>query len=555
MSGGPIIVLNKNIKREQGNKVQRGNIQAAKTIADVIRTSLGPQAMLKMLMDPMGGIVMTNDGNAILREITVKHPAAKSMIEISRTQDEETGDGTTSVIVLAGEVMASAQPFLEQGIHPTVIIQGYRLALEDIIVWCKDKLSKKVNVDNNKDLEDVVRSCLGTKMMSRWMDMAIDVSIRAVKTVTTEEFGRKEADIKRYVRIEKIPGGTVEDTHLMMGVILNKDITHSKMRRRVEKPRIVLLDCNLEYKKGESQTAMEISKEEDFTRALQMEEASIKAMCDKIISVKPDVIFTEKGVSDLAQHFLMKANITAIRRLKKTDNNRLAKASSARIVSEIDDLKPEDVGTRAGLFEIKKIGDEYYTLVTECQDSKACTVVIRGASKDIMNEVERNLHDSMCVVRNIILHPHMMPGGGASEMALAKLITDNAANVTGMRHWAYAGIARALEVIPRTLIQNCGGNTIRQLTALRAKHAESSDNWTWGVDGKTGNLVDMNQYGVWDPLAVKLQVYKTAIETAVMLLRIDDILSGTKKADGSDRDGPVNQIDQSQMQSGPGMTD
>jgi len=378
-----------------------------------------------------------------------------------------------------------------------------------------------------------VKSSLGTKMMSQWMDLAVNISMTAVKTVMVEQDGRREIDIKRYARVEKIPGGTVEESCVIGGVVLNKDVTHVKMRRYIQKPRIVLLDCPLEYKKGESQTNIEIMKEEDYTKILQSEEEDIKKMCDAVIRVKPDIIFTEKGVSDLAQHFFVKAGITAVRRLKKSDNNRLARACGATIVNDPEELRPEDVGTGAGLFEVKKIGDEYYCFVTECANPKACTIILRGPSKDVLNEMERNLNDAMNVARNVWLEPRIVPGGGAIEMALAQALSEKSKSIQGVRQWPYRAIARALEVIPRTLIQNCGGSTVRQLTALRAKHAQG-ENFTWGIDGTTGQLVDMKELGVWDPLSVKLQVYKTAIETAVLLLRIDDIVSGTKKHGAAD---------------------
>uniref|UniRef100_A0A915PVK1 T-complex protein 1 subunit gamma n=1 Tax=Setaria digitata TaxID=48799 RepID=A0A915PVK1_9BILA len=532
----PIIVLSQNTTRESGHQVQTGNIGAAKTIADVIRTSLGPRAMLKMLMDPMGGIVITNDGNAILREITVKHPAAKSIIEIARTQDEETGDGTTSVIILAGEVMSQAQQFLDQNIHPTVIIQAYRMALEDMIVLVEEKFSKQIDVNNDEEVASVVKSCLGTKMLSKWMDLAVNIALNAVKTVRITEHGHQEIDIKRYCRIEKIPGGRIENCQVIKGVVLNKDVTHAKMFRRKEKPRVVLLDCNLEYKKGESQMSLEIMKEEDFSKVLEQEEMAIHKMCNDIIAVKPDIVFTEKGVSDLAQHFLLKAGITTIRRLKKTDNNRLARVTGATIVNDTQDLREEDVGTNADLFEIKKIGDEYYTYVTS-EKATAATVVLRGPSKDIINELERNLQDAMNVVRNIMVNPRLVPGGGALEMALAQALNEKGKSIEGVRQWPYKAAAHALEVIPRTLVQNCGGSTIRQLTALRAKHAQAANNWTWGINGCTGQLADMTELNIWDPLSVRLQVLKTAIETSVMLLRIDDIVSGTKKRDGTGSNG------------------
>lgn len=526
----PVLVLSQNTKRENGRKVQIENVHAAKMVADIIRTCLGPRAMLKMLMDPMSGIVMTNDGNAILREITVQHPAAKSMIEISRTQDEEVGDGTTSVIILAGELLTLAAPFLEQQMHPTIIISAYRQALEDLIPILKDQVSVPVVSSDREQMMKVVRSSIGSKFMGKWSELACNIAIDAVTTVYSEINGRKEIDIKRYAKVEKIPGGTLDDSSVLKGIMLNKDVTHPKMRRYIENPRIVLLDCALEYKKGESQANIEMSKEEDFTKILQLEEEYVQKICEDIIRLKPDVIFTEKGISDLAQHFLMKANITAIRRLRKTDNDRIARACGATIVGRTDELKEDDVGTGAGLFEIKKIGDEYYCFITKCKDPKACTIVLRGASKEILQEAERNLHDAMNVVRNVLLESRLVPGGGAVEMAVAHSLVEKSKMMTSVHQWPYRAVAQALEVIPRTLIQNCGANTIRTLTELRANHAIAG-NWTWGINGETGDIVDMKVHGIWEPLAVKLQTYKTAVETAILLLRIDNIVSGSKKKD------------------------
>lgn len=517
-----------NTKRESGRKVQLQNISAGKMIADVIRTCLGPRSMLKMLMDPMGGIVMTNDGNAILREITVQHPAAKHMIEIARTQDEEVGDGTTSVVILAGEMLAVAEQFLEQKMHPVVIIQAYRQALDDAISALKNNLSIPVDINSEEQTIDVIKSCIGTKFMGQYADLACSIALQAVKTVTTDEGGRKEIDIKKWARIEKIPGGRIEDCQVLKGIMVNKDVTHQKMRRRIENPRIILLDCPLEYKKGESQTSVELSTETDFTKMLEIEEEHVKSLCVDLIALKPDVVITEKGVSDLAQHYLVKAGITCIRRVKKSDNNRIARACGATIANRTEELKEEDVGTGAGLFEIKKIGDEYFTFITECKDPKACTLLLRGPSKDILNEVERNLHDALGVARNLVLEPFLVPGGGAVEMAVSQILQEKAKSVSGVKQWPYTALAQALEVVPRTLAQNCGANIIRLLTALRAKHV--SGETSWGVDGETGELANMKAHKIWEPLAVKLQVYKTSVETAVMLLRIDDIVSGSKKS-------------------------
>jgi len=541
MGSGPIMVLSQNTKRDSGKKVQLENINAGKTIGDVVRTCLGPRAMLKMLMDPMGGIVMTNDGNAILREITVQHPAAKTMIEIARTQDEEVGDGTTSVIVLAAEVLGVSHQFLEEKMHPTVIIQAYRQALEDATNILKDTISTPIDMDDQVAVRKVIQSCVGTKFIAKWSDMACDIALAAVKTVCMETGGgKREIDIKRYAKVEKIPGGTIEDSRVLQGVMFNKDVTHPKMNRRIENPRILLLDCNLEYKKGESQTNIEIMKEEDFSKILEQEETFIKKMCDEIIAFKPDLVITEKGVSDLAQHFFNKAGITAVRRLRKSDNLRVARACGATIVNRTDEITENDIGLGAGLFEVRKIGDEYFTFIEECKDPKACTILLRGASKDILNEVERNLQDALNVARNLHQDPALVPGGGATEMELAHLLTQKAKSLKGVIQWPYKSIASALEIIPRTLAQNCGANTIRALTALRAKHAQDTEkNINWGINGETGELADMSALGIWEPLSVKLQVYKTAIETAILLLRIDDIVSGSKKKGDVGGQGPA----------------
>lgn len=524
------MVLSQNTKRDSGKKVQMENINAGKTVGDVVRTCLGPKAMLKMLMDPMGGIVMTNDGNAILREITVQHPAAKTMIEIARTQDEEVGDGTTSVIILASEVLGASQQYLEDKMHPTLIISAYRQALEDAIRILEDQVAFDVDINDEKAMIKVIQSCIGTKFISRWADLACQIALRAVKTVVMEQDG--EIDTKRYAKIEKIPGGTIEESRVLNGVMFNKDVTHPKMKRRLENPRILLLDCNLEYKKGESQTNIEIMKEDDFSKILQMEETYIKKICEEIIKFKPDLVITEKGVSDLAQHFLSKAEITVIRRLRKTDNLRVARACGATIVSRTDEINEEDIGTGAGLFEVRKIGDEYFTFIEGCKDPKACTILLRGASKDILNEVERNLQDAIHVARNIFLKPKLVPGGGAVEMEVSCQLAEKSKSLKGVIQWPYRALANSLEVIPRTLAQNCGANTIRTLTTLRAKHAEG-DKSSWGINGLTGKLEDMKELGIFEPLAVKLQTYKTAVETAILLLRIDDIVSGSKKKEAA----------------------
>lgn len=535
-----MVVMNTGPERQSGRKAQTANIVAAKTVADVIRTCLGPKAMLKMILDPMGGILLTNDGHAILREIDVAHPAAKSMIELSRTQDEEVGDGTTSVIILAGEILAYSLPLLERHIHPVVIIRAFKSALNDALETIQ-RISIPVDITSEAEMLALIKTSIGTKFSSRWSDLMCKLALEAVRTVAVtaeaenglvgsgeggDKVNIKTVDLKRYARVEKIPGGEIEESRVLSGVMINKDVTHPKMRRRIDNPRVILLDCPLEYKKGESQTNIEITKEEDWNRVLQIEEEQIKAMCDKIIEFKPDLVFTEKGVSDLAQHYLLKANITALRRVRKSDNNRIARAVGATIVNRVEDLRESDIGTQCGLFHIEKMGDEYFAFLDQCQNPKACTILLRGPSKDILNEIDRNLADAMSVARNVVFNPILAPGGGATEMAISVALGEKAKLLPGVAGAPYKAIADALEVIPRTLVQNCGGNAIRTLTELRAKHAEGQH--LYGVDGETGKVTDMKAYGLLESASVKIQTLKTAIESATLLLRVDDIVSARR---------------------------
>jgi len=552
---GPLMVLDAKTQRQTGRHAQLSNVSAARAVADIIRTTLGPRSMLKMLLDPMGGVVITNDGNCILREVDVSHPTAKSMIELSRAQDEEVGDGTTSVIILAGEMLNLAEPFLRDNLHPSIIVQGYNLALQEALKIC-DRLARKVDIADTELMTRLVNSAIGTKFASRWNKKMVEMALQAVLTVSqtsdqdknnqdnNTNYSTIEVDLKRYAKVEKIPGGEISDSCVLNGVMFNKDVTYSKMRRKIQNPRILLLDSPLEYKKGESQTNVEITNEQDWNLMLRMEEEYVEQMCAEVIAFHPDIVITEKGVSDLAQHFFSKANITCFRRLRKTDNNRLARAAGATIVSRTDEIQESDVGTQCGLFEMRKIGDEYFAYFEECQNPKACSIVLRGGSKDVLNEIERNLQDAMQVVRNVVYEPKLLPGGGATEIAIAmglRRIGQRMMEV-GKLQGPFLAVGEAMEVIPRTLAQNCGVSVIRVVTELRAKHAqlyeesatdaenEDLKKCTWGIDGISGDMVDIEQLGIWEPYSVKVQTIKTAIESACMILRIDDIVSGSKKS-------------------------
>lgn len=535
----PVIVVNQKVERESGRKAQMNNIEAAKTVASLISSTLGPCAMLKMILDPMGGTVLTNDGNAILREIDVVHPAARHMLELARAQDEEVGDGTTSVIILTGEILSLTQPLLERNIHPLKIVRGLTLALSDAVA-AVERIATRINPDDKGQLEDVVRACLGTKLTSSEEALMCRLAVEATQRVVVVNniTGVKEIDIKRYAKVEKVPGGSVHDSIVLDGVMFNKDHIHSRMRRRIENPRIILLDCPLEYKKPETTINVEVMKDTDWEALLRQEEDYVRSLCTILISFHPDVVITEKGASDLAAHFLAKANITCIRRLRKTDNNRISRATGATIVSRMEELTEDHIG-HAGLFEIKKIADDYFTFITGCPTGTACSIVLRGASKDTLNEIERNLHDAMSVARNIILEPRVVWGAAACEMSVSSALMARSRTISGVEQAAYQAVAMALEVVPRILTSNCGANVIRTVTDLRARHAsafaagsnnsnENKSDIYWGIDGHTGAIVDVRTIKIVEPAAVKIQALKTSIEAASMMLRVDDVISGIK---------------------------
>lgn len=527
---GTVLVFKPNTKREDGRKTQLSNIQASRAVSDIIKTTLGPMAMLKMMLDPLGGIVITNDGNAILREIDVTHPAAKSLIELSRSQDEEVGDGTTSVVILSGELLSVAEKFLKQNMHPTVIVNCYMNALSCCIKHL-DEIAIQVDVNDNNNLLKAIDSCLSTKFVSRYNNIISKLALEAVLCVRMDNgMGKKEMDIKRFAKVEKIPGGEITDSYVLKGVMINKDITHPKMRRYIKNPRILLLDCTLEYKKAESQTNFEILDDKTWTELLIQEELEVKRMCEYIIESKCDVVVTEKGVSDLAQHFLVKKNISVLRRVRKTDLNRLERICGATIVNRCDEIIESDIGVKCGLFEVRKIGDDYYSFFVECEDPHACTILLRGSTKDVLNEIERNLHDGMNVAKNILLEGKLLGGGGCTEMRVGKKLREYANEFDDSRKSIIETLANAFEIIPKILAQNCGVNVVKTINELRIKH-EKEGGERFGVDGVTGEIIDVTEKNIWDQLSVKKQIYKSAIEAAAMILRIDDVVSGIGKDD------------------------
>jgi len=421
-------------------------------------------------------------------------------------------------------MMKVATPFLERGMHPTIISTAYMKAMCDAVEFMQ-ATAKQIDKNSYDDVLRIVRSTIATKFTSKWGDLICRLALDAVRTCAVElEDGSLEIDIKRYCRIERIPGGLIDECKVLNGIMINKDVVHSKMKRRIENPRIMLLDMGMEYKKGESQTNIEMKNNTDFEKYLQIEEEWLRQLCDDIIALKPDVVLCTKGCVDLAQHFLQEAGIAVLRRNKKWELSRLARACGATVGHRPSQMTDKDIGTKCGLFEVRKMADEYFAFFEECKDPKACSILLRGAGKDVLQEVERNLMDAMNVVRNIYKNPAIVPGGGAIEMATADFLRKQANTVQGQMAFPYKAVAKALEVIPQTIATNCGADTIRIMTKLRAAHADGKT--TTAIDGEKGMLCDASDLGLWEPLVVKESTIKTAMEAACMLLRIDDIVSG-----------------------------
>lgn len=502
------------------SQVQTDNIRAAMTVASIVKTCLGPRAMQKMVLTRIGSIELTNDGNSILREIDVAHPAAKTLIELSKTQDEEVGDGTTSVILLAAQILNNMSDLLDN-IHPIKITQ----ALSKGLNLCLESL-KLLTVDLKKDEEEklnIIRSCVGTKLCSLLGIKMEELAYKAAKTVFSENNGLKKIDLMNDLRVEKIVGN-YQDCEVLDGIILNKNIIHPQMRKEIINPRILVLDFPLEYKKGESQTNYEFKTADSFKRALEIEEENIKEMCDKINELKPDILLTEKGVSDLAMSLLFNYNITVIRRIKKTESNRIVKACGGFVVGSLEDLSEKVIGKNCQSFEYLKIGEEYYCKFSKCKNPKACSIILRAPSKDLINELERNFYDAVKVAKNLFLHPKMCPGGGATEMSLSLMLEKFKGNEVEEK--VLKRLSEALQIIPIILARNTGlSNPLNLIQQLEKKQKE---NKFAGIDGIKGEIIDVRGK-IMEPVVVKIQMLKSAIEAANVILRVDGVVhSGSK---------------------------
>jgi len=533
-SGQPVLILKEGTARSRGREAQRNNITAARIIAEAIKTTLGPRGMDKMLIDSIGDITISNDGAAILKEIDVEHPAAKMMVEVAKTQDDEVGDGTTTAVVLAGELLRKAEELLDQNIHPTVIVSGYRKAFQKA-EEALEKISIPVDLEDRETMRKVALTSMASKVVGGTKEHFADIAVDAVKQIAEQRGDRKVADID-FIQLIKKEGKSLLDTELVRGVIIDKEVIHEGMPKRVEKAKIALLDCALEVEKTEFSAEIRIRDPTQVKAFLDQESRMLKQMVEKIEKAGAKVVFCQKGVDDAAQHFLAKAGIMAVRRVKKSDMEKLARATGGKVITNLDDLKAGDLG-KAGLVEERKVGDDEMVFVEGCKDPHSVGILIHAGLERMVDEAERAMNDALSVVADVTEDNKVVAGGGAVEAEIAKEIRDYATKVGGREQLAIEAFAEALESIPKALAENAGLDPIDILVALRSAH-EKPKGQTMGVDVFTGKIEDMQEKGVIEPLKVKLQAMKSAVEVASMIVRIDDVIAATKPKEEAPKGPP-----------------
>jgi len=516
----PIIVLREGTKREKGKGAQSNNIMAARAISDAVKSTLGPKGMDKMLVDSMGDVVVTNDGATILKEIDVEHPAAKMIVEVAKSQDEECGDGTTSAVVLTGELLKYAGELLEQNIHPTVICGGYKLAAEKAKETLK-KLAIDIKSGDKKTLRNIAMTSMASKGASAEKGILADVVVESVSSVAEKIGGKTIVDLDN-IQIQKKQGGGIANTEIIKGIILDKERVHDGMPKQVKNAKIALINAALEVRKTEVDARIQIQDPTQLQAFLDEEEGMIKKMVDTVKKSGATVLVCQKGIDDIGQHFLAKDGIYAVRRAKKSDMEKLAKATGAKIVANLDSLSPSDLG-HAGLVEEKKIGDDKMTFVVECKNPKAVSILIRGTTEHVVDELERGLHDALSVVKVAIEDGKMTAGGGSAATAIAMALRDYAPTIGGREQMAIEAFANAIEVVPKTLSENAGLDPIDMMLEIRNAHKKG--NKYTGINVFNGKVDDMLKNNVIEPLRVSMQEIEASSEAATMILRIDDVIA------------------------------
>jgi len=523
-SGQPVLILKEGTSRSRGREAQRNNIMAARVIGEVLKTTLGPRGMDKMLIDSLGDITITNDGAAILDEIEVEHPAAKMMVEVAKTQDDMVGDGTTTAVVLAGELLKKAEELLDQNIHPTVIVSGYRKAVQKAIETI-DKTATPVNIDDREMLKKVALTSMSSKTVGPAKEHLADIAIDAVKQIVEKRGERRVADIDN-IQIIKKEGKSLFESQLVKGLIIDKEVVHAGMPKKIENAKIALLNCPLEIEKTEISAEIRIRHPEQMKAFLDQETRMLKEMVDKIKATGANVVFCQKGIDDMAQHFLAKEGILAARRVKQSDMEKLARATGGRIVTDIDDLTAQDLGT-AETVEERKVGEDKMIFVEGCKDPRSVAILIRAGLERMVDEAERAMKDALSVVSDVIENNRIVPGGGAVEAEIAKELRSYATKVGGREQLAIEAFADAVEIIPKTLAENAGLEPIDIMVELRSTH-DKTDGKPMGVNVYAGKVDNMLQNGVVEPAVVKEQAIKSAAESASMILRIDDVIAASK---------------------------
>ena len=525
--GMPILILKEGSSETKGREAQKNNINAAKTVAEIVRTSLGPRGMDKMLVDSLGDVTITNDGATILKEIDVQHPAAKMMVEISKATDNEVGDGTTSVVVLAGSLIEKAEELITKNVHPTVIVDGYRkCAVKSIELL--NNIAIKVTNNEKEQLIKIAKTSMQTKLVSKESDDLANIVVTAAQQVSESRNESTKVDLDD-IKVEKKSGGSIKDTKLIKGIVLDKEVVHGGMPKRVEKAKIALINSALEIEKTEFDAKLNITSPDQMKRFLDEENTMLKTMVEKITGSGANVVICQKGLDDIAQHYLAKANVLTVRRVKESDMTKLSRATGARVINNLDDLTSKDLGA-ADLVEERKIETDKWVFIEGCKNPKAVTILIRGGSQRVVDEADRSVHDALMVTKDVLEKPLIVAGGGSPEAYVSSKLREWTNTLTGREQLAAEKFAEALEIIPLTLAENAGMNQIDTLAELRSKQNKGAK-WA-GIDARNSRIADMSKLDIFEPLAVKEQIIKSATEVASMLLRIDDVIASSKSAGG-----------------------
>jgi thermosome len=533
-SGQPVLILKEGTSRNRGKEARRNNIMAARVVGEVLRTTLGPRGMDKMLIDSLGDITITNDGATVLNEIEVEHPAAKMMVEIAKTQDDMVGDGTTTAVVLAGELLKKAEELLEQNIHPTIMVSGYRKAALKAVETINN-LGIQVELTDRATLKKVAVTSMASKAIGAAKDHLADIAVDAIRQIVEKRGDRTVADIDNIQTIKKT-GKSLLESQLVNGLVIDKEVVHPGMPKLVEKAKIALIDCALEIEKTEISAEIRIHDPAQMKAFLDQENKMLQDMVNKVKSSGANVVFCQKGIDDMAQHFLAKEGILAARRVKQSDMEKLARATSGRIVTNLADLRAQDLGL-AGIVEERKLGEDKMVFVEKCKDPRSVAIIIRAGLERMVDEAERAMTDALSVVSDVVETNKVVAGGGAVEVEVAKELRDYATSVGGREQLAIEAFADAMEVIPKALAENAGLEPIDILVELRSAHEKAEGKYK-GVNVFTGKIENMREKGVIEPVVVKEQAINSATESAAMILRIDDVIASTKPKDSGKMPSP-----------------